>query len=90
VEFVDIPQHETEEQVGGNGGVFDLDLAAVSKLLKQACDGSDPAQPTLFMGQFCQFRKLDSLRRKGSPQHHRLRLPGAGEQVPAKIVQRRL
>src|ERR1700682_5041793 len=55
VEFVGSSEQETEEQVGRNGGVLYLDLAAVSKLLKQDCDGPNPAQPTLFMCELCQF-----------------------------------
>jgi hypothetical protein len=38
-----VPQHKTEEQVGRNCGVVDLDLAAIGKLLQQDCDGPDPA-----------------------------------------------
>src|ERR1700737_5226211 len=79
VVFVGIPEHQTEEEVGRNCGVLDLDLAAVGKLLKQTCDGPNPTQPTLLVCERCQFRKLNDLHRKSSTQHDHLRCPGVGE-----------
>src|ERR1700675_5191488 len=76
-----VPQHKAEEQVGRNGGIVNLDLAAVGKMLKQDCDGPNPSLPTLFMREFCKFRELDGLRRQGSAQHDHLSYPRVGQQV---------
>src|SRR3984893_7644280 len=64
-----VPQHKAQEQVGRNGGIVNLDLAAVGKLLKQDCDGPNTTPPTLFISNLCHFRKLDGLRRERSAQH---------------------
>src|SRR6266850_2219717 len=58
--------HAIQEEFDGSLSPSFLDLWT-------GCDGPNPTQPTLFMCELCQFRKLDGLRRKSSLQHNHLR-----------------
>src|SRR6266702_2939890 len=67
VEAHGVPEQKIEEQLGREFGVVDPYFAASRKLPKQYCDAADPTHPTLLMGELCQFRKLNGLRRNHSP-----------------------
>src|SRR5260370_21158855 len=70
-----------------------LDQASMpecAKLPKQNCHAPDAAQPTILMGELCQFGKLNGLRRQNSLHGGALWHRRLVEHVAAKLMQCRL